>query len=133
MADLGFAKSLRLLSASEYSRVFANTQVKSACPEILFIASVNDLQQARLGLVIAKKHVKLAVHRNRLKRLIRESFRLRQHQLPPLDVVVLARKGLGDMDNATMLRMLDKQWNRLCKRAQENQPEALAKAAARPC
>jgi ribonuclease P protein component len=75
-----------------------------------------------LGLVIAKKHVKLAVHRNRLKRLIRESFRLRQEFMPPLDIIVLARKGMGDLDNAAVSLMLDQQWNRLCKRALDNTP-----------
>ncbi len=120
MATLGFGKSLRLLTASEYSRVFADTTAKSACPQVLLIASPNNLGHARLGLVIAKKHVKLAVHRNRLKRLIRESFRLRPSQMPPLDIIVLARKGMAELDNADVSLMLEKQWNRLCKRALEN-------------
>lgn len=118
MAAFRFSKSSKLLSASDYSRVFSNTQVKAACPELLIIASVNDRNQPRLGLVIAKKHVKLATQRNRLKRLIRENFRLRQHQLPALDIVVLARKGIADLDNPAVSRVLDKQWRRLCNRAQ---------------
>jgi ribonuclease P protein component len=48
---------------------------------------------ARLGLVVAKKHLKRAVDRNRFKRLVRESFRSHQEQLAGLDVVVLARNG----------------------------------------
>ena len=122
MAPHGFGKSSRLLSASDYSRVFSSSALKCGCPQALIIASPNQLAHARLGLVIAKKHVKLAVHRNRLKRLIRESFRLRQASMPPLDIVVLARKGLADMDNAALLLTLDKQWNRLCKRALEITP-----------
>ncbi len=122
VAPQGFAKPLRLLTASDYARVFSATAVKCGCPQALLIASPNQLGHARLGLVIAKKHVKLAVHRNRLKRLIRESFRLRQASMPPLDIVVLARKGLADMDNAAILLTLDKQWNRLCKRALEITP-----------
>ena len=122
MASQGFAKPLRLLTERDYARVFSATAVKCGCPQALLIASPNQLGHARLGLVIAKKHVKLAVHRNRLKRLIRESFRLRQASMPPLDIVVLARKGLADMDNAAILLTLDKQWNRLCKRALEITP-----------
>lgn len=120
MAEFSFGKRNRLLSARDYSRVFADTRVKAACPELLIIASGNELAQPRLGLVIAKKHVKSACQRNRLKRLIRESFRLRQAQLPALDIVVLARKGLSELDNAAANRVIDKQWQRLLKRAQAN-------------
>jgi ribonuclease P protein component len=120
VAALRFGKRLRLLSASEYSRVFANAQIKAACPELLIIASSSELDHPRLGLVVAKKHVKLAVQRNRLKRLIRESFRLRQHQLPALDIVVLSRKGIAELDNPAVSRILNKQWGRICKRAQAN-------------
>ncbi len=118
MAAFSFSKSSKLLTASDYSRVFSNTQAKAACPELLIIASANDRKQPRLGLVIAKKHVKLATQRNRLKRLIRENFRLRQHTLPALDIVVLARKGIVDLDNPAVSRVLEKQWRRLCSRAQ---------------
>ena len=48
----------------------------------------NDMGWARLGLVIPKRQVRLAVHRNRLKRWIRESFRHHQQQLPAADIVV---------------------------------------------
>ncbi len=118
----GFGKSSRLISASDYSRVFSSAALKCGCPQALIIASPNQLGHARLGLVIAKKHVKLAVHRNRLKRLIRESFRLRQEFMPPLDIIVLARKGMADLDNAAVSLMLAQQWNRLCKRTLDNTP-----------
>jgi ribonuclease P protein component len=70
-----------------------------------------------MGLIIAKKNVKLACTRNRLKRLMRESFRHQQHQLPDLDIVVMARRGLADMNNAEIQQLIEKQWKRLCKRA----------------
>ena len=70
---------------------------------------------ARLGLVIAKKHVRLAVQRNRVKRQLRESFRRHQQVLVGLDIVVLARPGLGKLDNATLRAMIDAQWQRLLK------------------
>lgn len=70
---------------------------------------------ARLGLVIAKKHVRFAVQRNRIKRQLRESFRHQQEPLMGLDIVALARAGLGKLDNAQLRNMLEAQWQRLLK------------------
>jgi ribonuclease P protein component len=70
----------------------------------------NHLSFPRLGLVIAKKHIATAVHRNRVKRLLRESFRQNQHLLAGLDIVILARSGLGGLDNSTINRQMDAFW-----------------------
>ena len=51
----------------------------------------NDLGRARLGLSVAKRHHKLAVARNRVRRLFREAFRLSLAELPQgVDVVMIA-------------------------------------------
>ena len=49
---------------------------------------------ARVGIVVAKKNQKKAVHRNRIKRIIRECFRSKQQNLKGLDVVVIVRQGV---------------------------------------
>ncbi len=72
---------------------------------------------ARLGLAIAKKHLRKATSRNRIKRLIRESFRLHQSRLKGLDLVVLARPGLEQVDNRTLLQSLERHWQRLAQSA----------------
>ncbi|GHE21249.1 hypothetical protein GCM10017767_17700 [Halomonas urumqiensis] len=69
----------------------------------------------RLGLVISKKNLRRAVDRNRLKRIARESVRHRQHQLPDVDIVLLARRGVGELDNDTLFRQLQGMWRRLAK------------------
>ncbi|TAK88488.1 MAG: ribonuclease P protein component [Betaproteobacteria bacterium] len=43
---------------------------------------------ARLGIVISRKHAALATDRNRIKRCIREAFRLEQETLGPLDLLI---------------------------------------------
>lgn len=67
---------------------------------------------ARLGLAIAKKQIRSAVARNRLKRLAREAFRTRRAQLAGLDLVVMARSAAASADKArlrlSLLRHLER-------------------------
>lgn len=63
--------------------------------------------------MIAKKHVRLAVQRNRIKRLAREVFRQLPDATPPLDVVLLARKGIAELDNQELSTILQQQWQKL--------------------
>ncbi|CAM3494295.1 ribonuclease P protein component [Parendozoicomonas haliclonae] len=112
----GFSRDLRLLKASEFKRVFDKAEVKVSDQNILILARRNDLDISRLGLVIAKKNVKTAVSRNRIKRVIRETFRHSQNSLKGLDYVVLARKGLGELDNRQLHSLLNKQWLRAQKK-----------------
>ncbi|VEH66181.1 ribonuclease P [Rodentibacter pneumotropicus] len=61
---------------------------RASTPELSILARENNLEHPRLGLTVAKKHLKRAHDRNRIKRLVRESFRLYQHQLPACDFVL---------------------------------------------
>jgi ribonuclease P protein component len=114
-----FDKSLRLLNASEYQAVFDESRLKVSTAELLFLARKNDLNQARLGLVIAKKNVRLSVQRNRIKRIVRETFRLNQHKLLGIDIIVLARRGLGDIDNKQLHETCNQLWYQLDKKAEK--------------
>lgn len=51
----------------------------------------NQRNNGRLGIVISKQHVKLAVQRNNRRRIIRESFRQHKQALKGLDIVILIR------------------------------------------
>jgi len=84
-----FPKSHRLLSKPDFDRVFAARRSKADARLVVY-ASENELGHARLGLVVSRK-VGNAVVRNRWKRLLREAFRLVQHDLPPVDLVCLPR------------------------------------------
>jgi ribonuclease P protein component len=71
----------------------------------------NEGTMARLGLSIAARTVGNAVHRNRLRRLIRESFR--QQQLPPVDIVIGARTAARTAAAVTLRAALQRLWKQI--------------------
>ena len=112
-ADASFGKSSRLLTAADYSQVFDGCETRASHKHLLLLARKTDRPGHRLGLVIAKKNVRLAVQRNRVKRIAREFFRQLPEGDPPMDVVLLARRGLDQLDNAELSSILQHQWQRL--------------------
>ena len=73
----------------------------------------NALGYARLGLAISKHVSKRAVDRNRLKRLLRESFRRVRNRLPAVDLVVMAREPAAAMEGSRLLPQIDELWEKL--------------------
>ncbi|EIL90807.1 ribonuclease P protein component [Rhodanobacter spathiphylli B39] len=73
----------------------------------------NELGHARLGLAISKRVSKRAVERNRIKRLLRESFRRVRHQLPAVDMMVMAREQAAGVPGPQLLTELDGLWKKL--------------------
>lgn len=114
MLNQDFPRCRRLLSAGDFQRVFQDPQRLSSS-HLLVLYAPNDLGFSRLGLAIAKKHAKRAVDRNRVKRLVRESFR-RQAEMPGVDLVVLAKAGIAKVDNPALLETLSKLWAKLATR-----------------
>ena len=87
-----FPRKLRLRTQAEFDRVY-RTKVFAADDVLVINAGASELSHARLGLSVSKK-VGNAVTRNRWKRLIREAFRLSQHELPAgIDLVARPQKG----------------------------------------
>lgn len=118
--NVAFTKSLRLLHAAEYKRVFDEPGARSIDPNFTVLARSNGLTHARLGMAITRKNLKTAVARNRVKRIVRESFRQHQQTLAGLDIVVLSRSGLGERENPALFSALEQHWTRLvsrCKRS----------------
>ena len=116
MAEYGFGKCLRLLTAADYKTVFGQASYKVSCPQLLILAVPNGQDLPRLGLVIAKKNVRQATQRNRIKRLLRESFRMNQNLLAGLDIVILARAGVDKLDNKAVSELSAKLWQDLIRR-----------------
>ncbi len=108
----GFPKSYRLLKAAEYEAVFAAPRVSSD-RYFTILMRPNALDRPRLGLAISKRKIKKATVRNRLKRIVRESFRLNQHHLPTADFVVMAKPAAAAAERKELWESLARHWQRL--------------------
>jgi len=104
-----FSRAMKMNNPRDYSRVFR--QAKRVSGTGLTILTVdNSVGHPRLGLAIAKKHIKLANRRNRLKRIIRESFRQHQSDFSNIDIVVLTRPDITKRDSAELWQALERHW-----------------------
>jgi ribonuclease P protein component len=100
-----------MADAASYARVFKKA-ARSKDKLFTVLYRSNDQQRARLGLAVAKKNCKLAVDRNRIKRIVRESFRQHQGDLAGTDIVVLNQAGTHKANNKALLDSLAGHWRR---------------------
>lgn len=114
-----FGRACRLLRAAEFQRVFDSVPLKSADRYFTVLAAPSQAGRARIGLVVMRKRIRRAVARNRVKRLVRESFRHRQN-LPALDLVVLARDAAALADSGQLFASLSRHWQRLSQRCADS-------------
>ncbi|MBS0613844.1 MAG: ribonuclease P protein component [Proteobacteria bacterium] len=112
---LGFEARKRLTQPAEFSTVKKSGRRFS---DVLFVISAmhNQRAHARLGLAIATRVFGTAVARNRVKRLIRESFRQHQHALPAVDITVAARDAARTASAAQLRASLETSWKNIAER-----------------
>jgi ribonuclease P protein component len=111
---LTFEPRKRLHQPAEFRAVRLNGKRMA---DAYFALSVlaNHQSHARLGLAIATRTCGNAVARNHLKRLTRESFRLNQHMLPNVDVMVAARDAARLASASTLRASLAKHWKSITR------------------
>lgn len=108
-----FPARVRLTKPAEFQHVFKQCRIRVGNRWMTVLAVPNTLESPRLGLAISRKVARTAVERNRIKRIIRESFRHNRDQLCPLDIVVLGRSDISSQDNGTLSTALEKLWKQL--------------------
>lgn len=113
MPEVTFGKEKRLLTAAAFQAVFADTHYKISHPNFLLLARPNRLSHSRLGMVVAKKNIRFSVDRNRVKRVARASFRLKQHNLTSLDIIFLVRRGMDKLSSKDQTDVLLTGWKKL--------------------
>ena len=115
-----FTKNNRLLDAAAFGRVF-DKATRSRDKLFTVLCRRNNQSIARLGLAISKKNCRHATARNRIKRIIRESFRQQQVLLSGLDVVVINQQAATTATNQQISDSLETHWNR-CGKARSRAP-----------
>src|ERR1700733_15323525 len=84
---LSFPPARRLRTPADFKRVY-DAGRRMAHHFFTVTSQPNELERARLGMAVAVRAMGGAVERNRVRRLIRESFRLHQASVPALDIVI---------------------------------------------
>ncbi|HYB33018.1 MAG TPA: ribonuclease P protein component [Steroidobacteraceae bacterium] len=85
-------------------------------------ATLNESGAARLGTAVGVRVAGGAVARNRLRRIIRESFRLHQRDIPPVDLVVSARAAARNASAAVLRASLAALWKRVGEQCGASRP-----------
>jgi ribonuclease P protein component len=112
-ARAAFPGSARLKKPIEFKRVFSKPVVSAdRCFKVL--ARPNGRGAPRLGMAVSRQVDRKATGRNRLKRVIRESFRRYfRERRTPVDIVVLPRRESATICNKRLSKSLDGHWERI--------------------
>ena len=106
----------RLIKPAEFKRVF-NRPVVSADPFFKVLARAGEGGKPRLGMAVSRQVDRRAVGRSRIKRVIRESFRLYFAAVgPAADFVVLPRRESATICNRQLSQSLEQHWSRVLAR-----------------
>ena len=74
---------------------------------------LTEAAEARLGMAVSRRVSKRAVVRNRIRRIVRESFRLRRAGLPACDLLLIAQATAAGLSGSELRADLDAVWQRL--------------------
>ena len=110
-----FKKKQRIFKPAIFQKVLKHPQFVYKQKNIIGLATNSEqlLTNARLGIIAAKRKFPHAKDRNKIKRIVRESFRLNQNLLINLDIIIIAR-GSFTLDNSKdLFNQLDKIWQNL--------------------
>ncbi len=109
-----FPRKVRLLKRADFQYVFDQPQSVQARGIRLLARSGSS--GPKLGFVIAKTQIKMAVQRNRIRRLGRESFRLNQRKLDNLHIIIMARGSVAQLSNQEIHAVFDTLWKKIIEK-----------------
>ena len=109
---LSFPRSSRLITKAEFSQVFDQPlKVNQRWLTVLYRS--NQKKSARIGIIVGKRVANSAVARNRIRRIVRTSFRFNQEKLAGWDIVVIARQQCDTLTKEKIRAGIDQLWEKL--------------------
>jgi len=124
------AKQAKMIKTDDFSSVF-NFRKRFSLKYLVMHYQPNNLQRARLGLVVGKKTAKLAVSRNYMRRVLREFFRLNQHDICHVDLIIRVQKKFDKVDFIQIKQEFDALIYKLNQRvivSQQKSPQVMTQA-----
>lgn len=115
---LSFPRNNRLVSQSEFKSLFGQSE-KVSQRYLLALYKPNQKTHARIGIIVGKRVANSAVARNKIRRIVRESFRAHQQVLKGLDIVVIARQQCDSQDKIQLREGINKLWQKLITQYQK--------------
>jgi ribonuclease P protein component len=104
--NLGLSPELRLKKPAEFSHVLEK-RLRLFSPYYSLSYRQNAKPHSRIGFVISKRQIKKAHDRNRIRRIAKEAFRVKQHEIFGLDLVIMASHQALTIENQELRRCID--------------------------
>ena len=113
-AALCLPRTARLRRPGDFAALRGNSKRASSRSFVAEYSFTDSARAgARLGMAVSRRVSKLAVVRNRIRRVMRESFRLHRANLPCIDVLLIARMFAAGQTNVVLRAELELLWSRL--------------------
>lgn len=112
-----FSHRQRLITKAEFNYVFEKP-LKISQKHLTLLYKPNQVAFARIGVIVGKRVVNNAVARNRIRRIVRESFRFHQEKLTGWDIVIIARQQCDTLTKEKIREGIDYLWEKLLKHSQ---------------
>ena len=112
MGLMSFPKDSRLLHRGDFQKTM-NRGSKVVCPLAVLLAVPSRKNSCRLGIIVSKRVSKKAHDRNKIKRYIRECFRVSNIRSENMDLVVIARSGSESADWISWQKFMTKSLNKI--------------------
>ncbi len=110
--QLSFPRQYHLRTKSEFKSIFDKSN-RISQKHLLILFKQNQKEYSRLGVIVGKRVAKKAIARNRIRRIVKESFRLNQEKLLGWDIIVIARQQCDTLNKPTLRKGIDDLWQKL--------------------